>query len=204
MIVFIDPGHGNTTGAKRGDCLEDEFTLDIATPLKQLLEFFDIRVIMARDKADEHPTHSERFRLALDRRCDFAISIHANTNEDPTIGGMMTFYKEGDWRGKAAAAFIIKDCPDDLKRHGKYRGERYQQPTLATAKDWPRVLNCLDGYVCPAVLVECGFMSNGSDLDFMWSLLGRRLIALGLLSGFLKAIKHINRYPSEFQLPAIV
>jgi N-acetylmuramoyl-L-alanine amidase len=92
--IVIDPGHGGRDpGAhSRGGVREKDVTLGIAKKLKKLLEKkTDIEVFMTREN-DEYISLKERTQFANQKNGKLFVSIHANWNRNPQVGGATTYF----------------------------------------------------------------------------------------------------------------
>ncbi len=92
FLVVIDPGHGgNNTGAPGvGGVHEKEFTLALASRLKDILEAADIRVVLTRTD-DKFLSLRERTAVANRVGADLFVSLHANASPSHNRRGFETF-----------------------------------------------------------------------------------------------------------------
>lgn len=177
-MIVIDPGHPSRpgdTGVTVGDFQESEFTFEIALQLVAVLDSLGITCELTR--GSEEP-------MSLFQRGDFSsrvdarlvISIHANAHSDPSMNGLMVFYRPGAVLAKKVADAILKAAPHDL--------EHYKKTFASHRKHWARVDNVLKQHECPAVLVECGFASNDNDREA----LQREATQAGLVAAMLSGV----------------
>ncbi|MET3209805.1 UNVERIFIED_CONTAM: N-acetylmuramoyl-L-alanine amidase [Paenibacillus sp. PvR008] len=171
-IVVIDPGHGGKdagAGSVTGRH-EKEFTLAVALKVKQLLQNDpDIQVVMTRD-GDTYPTLDERPQLANNQQASVFVSIHGNSMLASNKGksnGSETYYARQESLGLATtmhkhlvAATGFKDNGIKVANH------------IVTRKAQ-----------MPAVLLECGYLSNLSDEAAMFSEETQERIAEGIVGG---------------------
>lgn len=171
-IVVIDPGHGGKdpgAGSVTGRH-EKEFTLAVALKVKQLLQNDpDIQVVMTRD-GDTYPTLDERPQLANNQQASVFVSIHGNSMLASNKGksnGSETYYARQESLGLATtmhkhlvAATRFKDNGIKVANH------------IVTRKAQ-----------MPAVLLECGYLSNLSDEVAMFSEETQERIAEGIVGG---------------------
>ncbi|KJD44132.1 N-acetylmuramoyl-L-alanine amidase family protein [Paenibacillus terrae] len=171
-IVVIDPGHGGRdpgAGSITGRH-EKEFALAVGLKVKQLLQNDpDIQVVMTRD-GDTYPTLDERPQLANEQQASVFVSIHGNSmlaSNKGKANGSETYYARQESLGLATtmhkhlvAATGFKDNGIKVANH------------IVTRKAQ-----------MPAVLLECGYLSNLSDEAAMFSEETQERIAEGIVDG---------------------
>jgi len=149
--VVIDAGHGGHdsgafTRGRRSRVLEKYLALDVARRLEPKLRAAGFRTVMTR--------RDDRF-ISLDRRAAISnahsdsvfISIHFNDARRRAVHGVETYHnRRGTWQLAARIERSLASMP-----RGENRG-------VKTANF--RVLRKSRG---PALLVECGFLSNPSE-----------------------------------------
>ncbi len=164
-----DPGAVNlSVGAQ-----EKDINLQVATVLHQALLWAGHSSRMTRD-GDRYLTLSDRVALANVQRPDAFVSIHCNAAANKQAVGMEVWTSPGQTAADALAtaigqelmkAFISTpfrrdDSDGDLDKEGR--------------------LYVLTQTRCPAVLVECGFISNDEE--------ARRLMEPGTIQELARAI----------------
>lgn len=192
-LVVIDPGHGgHDGGAVANEHIEKNLALEIAKQLRRELEAMGLRVKMTRDKDQFIPLEG-RAGLANDERADAFVSIHLNTSvgDDAGASGIETYFSSGkglaamrlarsraglgenaslsDHRGKLLAEVVQRNA---CKRTGApNRGvkERSYSVVFRTA--------------CPAVLVECGFITDKAEAAKLRRAEYRASLAAGIAEG---------------------
>jgi N-acetylmuramoyl-L-alanine amidase len=87
-VIVIDPGHGGVDpGASGAGLREKDVVLGLARALKKELEASgDYKVVMTRD-SDVFIKLGNRVKFARDHDADLFISIHADSINNPGIGG---------------------------------------------------------------------------------------------------------------------
>ena len=157
ITVVIDAGHGGRDHGESGTdsgVYEDVLNLDTSKKLQKELTERGIAVIMTRETdealaAAKKEDMKERRRIMHESGADICVSIHMNKFTDRTVHGPMVFYTKGDDESQKLAECILK--------------------SICTELDIPmRLPNTGDYYVIrdskiPAVIVECGFLSNPTD-----------------------------------------
>lgn len=191
--IEIDPGHGgNQPGAGSGTgVFESDITYKIALQLKKYLENAGAKVILSRDNSASVPEIEERRINTLKNDPDMLISIHLDSSSTKSVHGSSVYYYK-NYSGPLAKA-ISKNLPQTLKNDVGYnmtnRGFHFYPFRVI------RVENC------PAVLVECGFISNTTpvftpasdaksqancDFKLLNSSTGQKYVAKGIYNGILE------------------
>jgi N-acetylmuramoyl-L-alanine amidase len=146
--VVVDAGHGGKdTGAyRRYGGAEKIVTLDVAKRLERKLQESELKTVMTRN-SDVFIPLDERVRVENSQKNAIFVSIHFNDSRRRGIHGFETYYHAPN------AAELARRIQEKLMNipHSADRG-------VHTANF--RVLR-LATY--PAVLVECGFLSNRAE-----------------------------------------
>lgn len=155
MIVVIDPGHSGAVepGAVHGDILESTVALDIAKRVQHFAEICmdDVKIYLTRSGDIQTDDLAFRSQLANDLQADLFISLHCDSFADAGAQGYTVFNYPGSVVGGQFA-----DVLDRLV--GRCNGEQVASRGCKTAN-----FQVLRETNCPAVLLECGFLSNDSD-----------------------------------------
>jgi len=146
--VVIDAGHGGRDyGAFYRGVRESDLNLRVATKLESQLKARGYTTTMTR-RSDVFLSLSRRASIANRYRNAIFVSIHFNATSISWVRGVETFYA-GSSKGRALASSIQSQM---VRRLGtRNRGIRFSRFTVLTQTK------------CPAVLVECGFISNASE-----------------------------------------
>ena len=146
--VIIDPGHGGRDpGALRYSTREKDLTLKVALQVEKLLKAKGMPVTLTR-RTDKYVSLNDRAAIANRYSNAVFVSIHFNASYSTRLHGLETYYfgKEG----QKLAAHVHLRMLSNLK--GRNGGTR-QRKTLAV----------LNKTKCPAILVECGYISNSTE-----------------------------------------
>ncbi|WP_417026525.1 N-acetylmuramoyl-L-alanine amidase family protein [Candidatus Allofournierella excrementavium] len=155
VAVMLDAGHGGTDMGAVGSTSEDfpqEKDLNLAEALaaKYRLEQLGATVLMTRSD-DTFPTLGDRVEMLNDAAPDFFISVHHNsTNLDKDTDGLVGtecywFYTEG----KPLAQALVDRVTAATGREA--RGVFYNYFYVTRSN------------LCPAVLLETGFVSSPTE-----------------------------------------
>ena len=149
--VIIDPGHGGKDkGAHRGSVYEKDLALKVALLVEKMLKARGMPVTMTR-RDDRFITLGDRAAIA-NRYSSNAIfvSIHFNAHTGTRLNGVETYY-HSDQGQKLAAAVHLRM----LSRLNPRNGNTRQRKDLGVLK----------ATRCPAILVECGYISNPAERE---------------------------------------
>lgn len=162
--MILDPGHGGVdSGAVSvlGD-EEKNLNLSLAKKVGSFLEEAGIRVIFSRtedalltsDKTTSRKMGDLMARVDLAREMPEAVfvSIHMNTLPIEKYSGLQVFYSSNHPLSRVLAQQIQNDTQNLLQN------ENHRE-----AKDAKGSIYILDRIGTPAVLVECGFLTNQKE-----------------------------------------
>lgn len=169
-IICIDAGHGGETGAVNGSKHESVATLDIAFKVGEELERKGYEVVYTRTN-DKHITLGERCAISNNKGANAFISIHLNSATNRDAHGIETwcYYKVGD-RTKELANNIQNALVKSTS--AKDRGVKTTE-----------TLYVLKHTIAPAVLVECGFISNHEESELLFDDDYQNKIANAIVTG---------------------
>lgn len=163
-VIVIDPGHGGMDGGAVGigGITEKDLNLDLAKKLGEKLTAEGFSVILTRttdalltyDGASSAKNGDLRARLKLAEEsgdCLF-ISIHMNKFSDSSVKGVTLYHSPNNPEGLKLAEAIMAGVKESLQPENK-------RPIKAADSS----LYILHRITKPAVLVECGFLSNSYE-----------------------------------------
>jgi len=173
MNIYIDPGHGgDDPGAQTNipfHYTEKEFNLSLSKKLRDMLERQDHTVSLTRD-GDFHVSLYNRAQMANQANADIFVSIHANGSSNASTSGMETYYYSGSSNGKSLANLILRSMIDEFPKH-ENRG-------IKTAN-----FAVLRLTLMPAVLIECEFITNPRQAEFLSNQRNQELLAEAIARG---------------------
>lgn len=168
VTVVIDAGHG---GHDRGGIpgqrvAEKVMTLDVAQRLRNVLEASGYRVVMTRD-SDVFVPLGTRVAIANSYRNAIFVCVHFNATNRSGASGIETYFYSRDSLALASAIhhFVVGGAPSSsrgVRRRGYY------------------VLRKTN---IPAVLVECGFLTNPTEAAYAQTASYRQKLAEEIAAG---------------------
>lgn len=192
-VVVVDAGHGGMDGGAVGTdsgVKEDGLNLAVAKLVQAGLREAGCEVIMTRNDhnaigANKNEDMRKRRQIMQQPEVNLVVSIHMNTFRDRSIKGPMAFYMKGSAEGERLAKSVIE--------------------SVCTAiGSSVRAANPGDYFVIrenkvPAVLVECGFLSNAEDEKRLQDQAHQKKLAEGIVGGIMA---YWNAPASPAQTPA--
>lgn len=175
--VVLDPGHGaHDRGASIGYVYEKHLALDTARRVEELLRKEGIKVVMTRSRDVFIPLPG---RASVGNRYNNAIfvSLHYNYNRGGSGAGVETYHHHS--AGYSLAAYIQA-----------YLVQRTRMTNRGVKRAGFHVIRNTTRN--PAVLVECGFVSNTTERARMMTGEFRARIAEGIAQGIV-AYRKANR-----------
>lgn len=169
-VLILDAGHGGEDGgaSSASGKMESGINLDIVLKTEALMAFLGVRTELTR--SEDRSMHSEGARTIREKKVSdlknraafisgfpnaMLISVHQNHFTDTRYSGAQTFYSTGDtsrqW-GEGTQEILRQT----LDRQNDRR-----------AKPMPDGIYLFEHISCPAILVECGFLSNGEEASLL-------------------------------------
>ena len=175
--VFIGVGHGGSDpGAVANNTKEKDLNLSIALACRDMLEKHGVSVKMSRSK-DENDPIGEEVKECNAYAPDLAVDIHNNAGGGD---GGEVFYHHGGGKGKILAENILAEI---VKVGQNSRGIKTR--TNSSGKDYYAFIRNTN---CPAVIVECAFVDNASDLQILATESDRQSMGVAIAKGILKTL----------------
>lgn len=188
--VVIDAGHGGRDGGASADddgTLEKHLNLAVAMKLKALLESADIRVVMTRESdielASPDSPHkklddlSARVGIAEAEENAILVSIHMNKFPVSKYSGLQVYYSENNEKSLVLAETIQK-------------GTLISFPAMPVRKVKPaKDIYLMENLEIPAVLVECGFLSNYEEKELLKTEEYQKKLAMRIFASLLSYLE---------------
>ena len=203
FTVVVDAGHGGDDGGTRGGGIQEkDGTLDIAQRVESALRQRGVRVRMTRED-DHYLSLPDRCDIANGSRADAFVSIHLNASPGSDAAGIETYYstKQKSLTPKELRARL------GLGPEVEVQDERSILLAAYIQKRVGRIGNTNDRgsrdsgfYVvknthCPAVLVECGYLTSAEEAGHLKSERHRDRIAEVIADGVCQFLIATNFNP---------
>ncbi len=185
--LIIDPGHGGLDGgASTADGVtESSINLAISLKMEALADLFGFRTVLTRDTDDlDYPDADSRIRekklwdqkrrveLINSRENAVMISIHQNTYPDSRPKGIQVLY----------------GFSEDSKLLGCHMHERLTEllepDNRRVAAPVSEKIYLMKNIKCPAILVECGFLSNPEEAEMLKNSSYQAKLAMALVGAY--------------------
>ena len=177
MKVFIGVGHGGSDpGAVANNTKEKDLNLSIAKACSDELKRHGVEVKMSRAK-DENDSLSDEIRECNAFSPDLAVDIHNNAGGGD---GAEAFYHYGGGKSKTLAENILAEI---VKVGQNSRGAKVRKNSQG--KDYYGFIRETSA---PAVIVECAFVDNASDLKILATEGDRQKVGQAIAKGILKTL----------------
>lgn len=196
VTIVIDAGHGGEdSGTQSADGLyEKDVNLEIAQLLDTMLRANGISTVMTRsedillyDRNADYRGHKKMLDLATRRKIAeetenaVFVSIHMNAFPESKYRGLQVFYSPNHPQAMTLASVIQHDA------------QSYLQPdNNRKIKSSTSAIYLLDRLECPAVLIECGFLSNPDEAALFATDQYRKEVAFVIFSSLISYISGLD------------
>ena len=165
-VIVIDAGHGGEDGgASANGLLEKDINVSIALKLRDMLTISGYQVLMTRDSdvsiydSSSGTTREKkvsdlknRVEMINSDKGNILVSIHQNKFEQRQYFGTQMFYSKNNAKSAVLAEELRKSVTGFLQPDNKRE-----------LKQADSSIYILDKAQVPAVIVECGFLSNEDE-----------------------------------------
>ena len=184
-IIVIDAGHGGEDGGASGTdgTKEKDLNLLVAQSLADILTAagYDVRMTRTDDRLlydlygdlTDYTGHKKtydlrnRLRFTEEAGADLLLSIHMNKFPQPQYSGLQVYYSPTAPESRTVAE-VIRNY---TKLYLQPENERETKAATSSIYQLHRIQR-------PAVMVECGFLSNEEELSRLKDEIYRRQLAL--------------------------
>lgn len=190
--VVLDAGHGGEDGgaSSAGGVLEKDLNLALALTMRDILVANGVNVILTRETdtllydrnvnfegRKKKLDMAERIKITTEASDPLFVSLHMNTYPNPSCKGLQVWYS-GNNAASIELAKTIQQSTQEILQHENDRPVKRSGSSIY-------LLHHLE---CPAVLVECGFLSNPAEAALLADENYRQELALTLCMGILRTI----------------
>ena len=166
-LIIIDAGHGGEDGGAVGtnDLYEKDVNLKIAFLMKDMLSSRGYDVLLTRsedillyDRNVDFKGRKKaldlaaRVKIAQEHENCIFVSIHMNAFPDPKYSGLQVYYSTNNEESKMLADQIQLLVKETLQPNNNRKTKAAKENIFV-----------LDRITSPAILVECGFLSNPEE-----------------------------------------
>lgn len=162
LTVVLDAGHGGQDGGTAGNGVQEKVaTLDLAGRIEQQLRQHGIRVRLTRH-SDVYVELEDRCAIAAQSGAAALVSIHLNASSVRTVSGIETYFSSQRDPLRPVRQPAVEDHRSELLAGSIQR--RACQTTGAPDRGVrdSRLYVALHS-ACPAVLVECGYLTHAEE-----------------------------------------
>lgn len=185
--IVLDAGHGGWDPGKTGTNGKNEKDLNLAVveKLADYLEQGGAEVILTRSSDDalgsgKGADMAERKKIANETGADILVSIHQNAFPSAKAKGAQVFYHNSSENGK-----VLAEC---VQESLKSRVDGSNQRQAKENKDY-YILRTTE---IPAVIVECGFLSNGEEEKLLNDAAYQEKLAWAIYCGILDYFENLS------------
>ena len=186
ITVVIDAGHGTTSNGKPGgvtvgDINEDAIVLAIAKKIKELNKNDKLKIILTRTSNEAIDLH-KRVDLAKDNNANLFVSLHIDAASQSQEPGTTSEKSLSNGFG-----IYVSNKQPVYQKQSELLGSILRQELNSIYPTNPYLLKrkvgiwVLDQNVCPSVLVECGFLTDEKDRQFIMQEKNQDAVARNIL-----------------------
>ena len=208
-VVVLDAGHGGRDGGTiAGHSLEKDLNMMVVHLVAEQLRKEKVRVVFTR-KGDASQSLSKRVAVANGYPGALFVSIHHNASTSIKPEGFETYYtfpKPSAVLTEQRRIFSVEEGGRFIDRRGELLAREIQASTCSVTQAVDRGIKksglALTRLIsCPAVLVECGFLSNERERARLKDSKYRKRLSVGISRGILAFIARVEEertYGLEF------
>ncbi|MDO5479530.1 MAG: N-acetylmuramoyl-L-alanine amidase, partial [Clostridia bacterium] len=182
-IVVLDAGHGGSDPgaigyAANGKTIlakEKDINLKITLMVYEMLKKKGVKVMLTRG-TDVYVGLRDRADFANEHNAELFVSIHNNSIPNPDYKGSMVLYSLGSRGGKKLATNILEEMTDAAGTENKGLRDGTNMAVIRNT-------------VMPAVIVECGCLTNADELENLMDTDFLHEIAEGITEGIIITLK---------------
>lgn len=197
ITVVIDAGHGimangKFNGAVVDNISEDAIVLAIAAKVKELNTNGQIKIVLTRPAEQITDLH-KRVDIARENNADLFLSLHVNAyNENAEPG------TRSEKELKSGFGVYVSNKQTAFQQQSEILGSVLSQELNSIYPTNPFLLKrqvgiwVLDQNVCPSVLLECGYLTDKKDREFISKKENQTAVAQKILIAVQQYALHIE------------
>lgn len=197
ITILIDPGHGGSDpgheSSNPNHLKEKELNLIIAKKVGAYLneKLGHVNILYTRTE-DTYPTLDQRVAQANSQRVDLFLSIHCNASSNSNTHGTETHVHD---------MTAVKSVKLATKIEEEFKGKAGRKSRgVKDTDDREYSLQVLKYTQMTGVLVECGFLTNTKEANYLNTLSGQDVLASAIYRGVKNYL--IESYPKISFAPA--
>lgn len=190
LVLILDAGHGGLDGgcSAADGSVEKSINLNIMLSVRDLSKLFGYNVETTRDtdksihdkgitgiKNQKISDMENRLELFNKYNNSICVSIHQNTFSDPKFNGAQMFYSNKNETSEQFATIMQQQFVDNLQPDN-------QREIKLCGKELYLCYYCDN----PAVMVECGFLSNPEEAAKLITIDYQKEVAFTIFTGINK------------------
>lgn len=157
--IVLDAGHGGWDPGKTGSTQyadEKDLNLAVVEKLQHYLEQGGATVLLTRNTDDalgggKREDMAQRKKIANEYDGDILVSIHQNAFPSPKVKGAQVFYHQNSPKAKALAESVQESLRQRVDESNGRQAKENKEYYILRATE------------IPAIIVECGFLSNREE-----------------------------------------
>lgn len=189
--VVLDAGHGGVDGGCEGKITgvkEKELNFKVVKKLEEYFKNANFKVVLTRTSDDglygaakvnlKKADMLKRKEIIEQADPALVISVHMNKYSGASRRGAQVFYKKGEEKGRSVAEYVqsaFNEIDPKIKDYSPLTGDYY-------------ILNVSP---CPAIIAECGFLSNPEDETLLLTDEYQDKLAYAIFKGSVKYLSGI-------------
>ena len=170
VCIVVDAGHGGEDGGcvSSNGILEKDINLEVSKKVAEIINTMGYNAVLTRSQdkmlydmyGDNYKGRKKtydlknRLKFARENDADMFVSIHMNKFPQSQYKGLQVYYSKNHANSEKLAQSIQDYCKQYL-----------QSDNERSVKKADSKIFLLDRAEIPAVLVECGFLSNAEDTE---------------------------------------
>ena len=195
LTIVLDAGHGGEDGGCEANGLvEKDLNLDITLRIAALLREQGVNVVLTRetdellyDKNSDYEGKKKyqdvrrRLEIAQNQENPVLVSIHMNYFAQTQYSGLQVWFSKADAKSRILANLIQSNVKNSLQSANK-----------RNIKEATSSIFLLDNATFPAILIECGFLSNVNEARALGDENYRHKLANIIFQSIMTYISHNN------------